>query len=136
MWPTIAARTTAPPAKPIADGVSPNASQTHTGDIGRLDPDGYLTITDRKKELLKTSGGKFVAPQPIENLLRSDRYVQQAVVIGDGRRFVAALIVPAFDQLAHYARARGIPFLAFRGPLAGASTGAHVHVGAASPRLN
>ena len=82
----------------------------HTGDIGRLDADRYLTITDRKKELLKTSGGKFVAPQPIENLLRSDRFVQQAVVIGDGRRFVAALIVPAFDQLAHYARARGIPF--------------------------
>jgi long-chain acyl-CoA synthetase len=82
----------------------------HTGDIGRIDADGYLTITDRKKELLKTSGGKFVAPQPIENLLRSDRFVQQAIVVGDGRHFVAALIVPAFDQLAHYARARGIPF--------------------------
>jgi long-chain acyl-CoA synthetase len=81
-----------------------------TGDIGRLDGDGYLVITDRKKEILKTSGGKMVAPQPIENLLRADRYVAQAVVVGDGRRFISALIVPAFDQIERFARDEGIPF--------------------------
>ncbi|MBI4168901.1 MAG: long-chain fatty acid--CoA ligase [Acidobacteria bacterium] len=81
-----------------------------TGDVGRLDEAGYLVITDRKKEILKTSGGKMVAPQPIENLLRSDRYVAQAVVVGDGRRFIAALIVPALDQVERFAREEGVAF--------------------------
>ncbi|MGH9750658.1 MAG: AMP-dependent synthetase/ligase [Candidatus Polarisedimenticolia bacterium] len=79
-----------------------------TGDIGRLDPDGFLVITDRKKEVLKTSGGKMVAPQPIENRLRSDRYIAQAVLIGDRRRFIAALIVPALEELERYAREAGL----------------------------
>jgi long-chain acyl-CoA synthetase len=68
----------------------------HTGDIGAMDPDGHLRITDRKKDLIVTSGGKKVAPQPIENALRSaQKVVREALVLGDGKKFVAALIVPA-----------------------------------------
>jgi long-chain acyl-CoA synthetase len=74
-----------------------------TGDIGRLD-DGYLVITDRKKELFKTSGGKYIAPSPIEQLIRSSRFVSQAVLIGNERKFPAALIVPNFEMLESYAR--------------------------------
>jgi len=79
-----------------------------TGDIGRFDAHGCLVITDRKKEVLKTSGGKMVAPQPIENLLRADRFIGQAVVIGDRRHFISSLIVPNFDQIRSYAEIKGI----------------------------
>jgi long-chain acyl-CoA synthetase len=82
----------------------------HTGDIGHLDADGYLTITDRKKDLMKTSGGKFVAPQPIENKLKLNPYILNAVVLGDRRRFVSALIVPNLDKLAEHAQRQGIAF--------------------------
>jgi long-chain acyl-CoA synthetase len=71
----------------------------HTGDVGELDAAGRLKITDRKKEILVTSGGKNIAPQPIENLLRADKYIEQAVVIGDHQSFIAALILPHFPAL-------------------------------------
>jgi long-chain acyl-CoA synthetase len=79
-----------------------------TGDIGELSSDGYLKITDRKKDLIKTSGGKYVAPQAIENLLKQNAYVDQAVVIGEGRKFCAALVVPAFERLWAWAVEEGI----------------------------
>ncbi len=81
-----------------------------TGDIGRFDEEGFLVITDRKKDILVTAGGKNVAPQPIENLLKTNPYIQTAVVVGGGRKFISALIVPDFDKLEAYARAKGIPF--------------------------
>src|SRR5919112_6131296 len=79
-----------------------------TGDIGALDAEGYLRITDRKKELFKTSGGKYVAPQPIEQRIKQSRFVNQVVLIGNGRKFAAALIVPHWDQLRAYAQHKGI----------------------------
>ena len=75
-----------------------------TGDIGDLDKDGYLKITDRKKELFKTSGGKYIAPAPIEQMLRSSRFVNQAVLVGSERKFPAALIVPNFEMLESYSK--------------------------------
>lgn len=82
----------------------------HTGDIGRLDADGFLYITDRKKEMFKTSGGKYVAPQVIENQLRASRFIEQAMVIGENRKFPAALIVPNFAFLKEYCALKGIPY--------------------------
>lgn len=76
----------------------------HTGDIGSIDEDGYIRITDRKKDLIKTSLGKYIAPQPIENMIRSIPMVEQVIVIGNARKFPSALIVPAFDALKTYAR--------------------------------
>jgi long-chain acyl-CoA synthetase len=79
-----------------------------TGDIGQIDQDGFLFITDRKKELIKTSGGKYIAPQPLESLIKSSRFVSQVVVIGNGRKFASALIVPNLELLKGYAELKGI----------------------------
>jgi long-chain acyl-CoA synthetase len=81
-----------------------------TGDIGRLDEDGYLIITDRKKELLKTAAGKFVAPAPIENTLKTSPYITNAIVVGDTRKFVSVLIVPNFANIEAAARKAGYDF--------------------------
>jgi len=82
----------------------------HTGDIGYLDREGFLVITDRKKDLIITSGGKNVAPQPIENLLKTSPYISTVVVLGDRRRFISALVVPNFEKLEELARSRNIQF--------------------------
>jgi long-chain acyl-CoA synthetase len=81
-----------------------------TGDIGKLDADGYLVITDRKKELLKTAAGKFVAPAPIENMLKSCPYVTNAIVVGDKRKFVSVLIVLNFATIEAEAKRQGREF--------------------------
>ncbi|HOC19011.1 MAG TPA: long-chain fatty acid--CoA ligase [Vicinamibacterales bacterium] len=83
-----------------------------TGDIGQLSADGYLTITDRKKDLIVTSGGKKIAPQPLENQLKADPLVAEAVIIGEQRKFPAALIVPDFPRLKAWAERVGLPPLA------------------------
>ncbi len=79
-----------------------------TGDIGRIDQDGYLFITDRKKELIKTSAGKFIAPQPIESKLKADVFISHAALVGDREKYVAALLSPNFAALEPWAKAQGI----------------------------
>ncbi|HEV2834263.1 MAG TPA: long-chain fatty acid--CoA ligase [Pyrinomonadaceae bacterium] len=79
-----------------------------TGDVGTLDADGFLRITDRKKELFKTSGGKYIAPQPIEQAIKASRFVNQVVLVGSERKFPAALIVPVWEQLESYCKLKGI----------------------------
>ena len=79
-----------------------------TGDIGAVDKDGFLRITDRKKELFKTSGGKYIAPSRIEQVIRASKFVSQVVLIGDGRKFPSALIVPNFEMLESYAEHKGL----------------------------
>lgn len=81
-----------------------------TGDIGYIDDEGYLLITDRLKDMFKTSGGKYIAPQQIETLLKEDIFIEQVIAIGDGKKFVSALIVPSFEQLEIYCQKHGIPF--------------------------
>ena len=81
-----------------------------TGDIGELDSDGFLNITDRKKDLIKTSGGKFIAPQPIENALKNNVLIAQAAVIGDKRKYASVIISPHFPLLEDWARANKVEF--------------------------
>ncbi len=84
----------------------------HTGDIGEIDSEGCLRITDRKKDLIVTAGGKNIAPQPIEGLLKTNKFVSNAVMIGDKRRFPSMLLVPNFDTLATWLTIKGLPKLA------------------------
>ncbi|MEM8522321.1 long-chain fatty acid--CoA ligase [Flavobacterium sp. PL12] len=76
----------------------------HTGDIGEIDSDGFLKITDRKKEMFKTSGGKYIAPQIIENTMKQSRFIDQIMVIGDGQKMPAAFIQPSFDFIKEWAK--------------------------------
>ena len=79
-----------------------------TGDVGTIDRDGFLRITDRKKELFKTSGGKYIAPQPLEQMIKGSRFVNQVVLIGNERKFPAALIVPNWQLIESYCQLKGI----------------------------
>ncbi|MGQ9577112.1 MAG: AMP-dependent synthetase/ligase [Candidatus Aminicenantales bacterium] len=81
-----------------------------TGDIGYIDEEGYVVITDRKKDIIVTAGGKNVAPQPIENLLKTSPYIANSVVVGDRRRFISALVVPNFEKIEEWAREKGMVF--------------------------
>ncbi len=81
----------------------------HTGDIGEIDDEGFLKITDRKKEIIVNAYGKNVAPAPIENQLKVSRFIEQVVVIGDRRKFLSALVVPDFEALGNWAAVTGLP---------------------------
>ena len=81
-----------------------------TGDIGHLGEDGFLVITDRKKDLIVTAGGKNIAPQPIESILKTNPYISNAVVIGDRRKFISALVVPDMEKLINYAQSNEISY--------------------------
>lgn len=80
----------------------------HTGDIGKIDDDGFLFITDRKKEMFKTSGGKYIAPQILENTFKQSRFIEQIMVIGEGQKMPAALIQPNFDYIKEWANRKEI----------------------------
>lgn len=82
----------------------------HTGDVGVLSPEGFLKITDRIKELFKTSGGKYIAPQPIETKMKESFFIEQMMVVGEAQKFPAALVVPAFPFLKSWCAENGIPF--------------------------
>jgi len=82
----------------------------HTGDIGEIDSDGYLKITDRKKELLKTAGGKYIAPQPIEAMVKRNKFVVNAVLYGDRRKYPIILVVPNYDNLERWAKERNLSY--------------------------
>jgi long-chain acyl-CoA synthetase len=80
----------------------------HTGDIGEVDKDGFLRITDRKKEMFKTSGGKYIAPQVLENALKQSRFIEQLMVIGENQKMPAALIQPNWEFIAEWGKNKGL----------------------------
>ena len=82
----------------------------HTGDIGELDANGFLKITDRKKEIFKTSGGKYVAPLPIENKMKENHLIEQMMVVGAGKKFTGALIVPSYTNLVPWCKQHDVPY--------------------------
>ena len=82
----------------------------HTGDIGQFIEDKYLKITDRKKEMFKTSGGKYIAPQLVENKFKESRYIEQIMVIGEGEKFPSAIVVPSFADVKSWCEIKGIPY--------------------------
>lgn len=82
----------------------------HTGDIGVFEDNQFLKITDRKKQMFKTSGGKYICPQPIENKFKESTFIEQIMVVGEYQKFAGALIVPAFEALESWARAKGVAF--------------------------
>ena len=86
----------------------------HTGDVGELDEDGRLTITDRKKEIIITSGGKNIAPSEIENRLKCSPYINEAIVIGDGRKYLSALIQIEYDNVGKWAQECGLAYTTFK----------------------
>ena len=92
----------------FSDDTDPAARWFKTGDIGYIDAGGYLFITDRKKDLIKTSSGKYVAPQVIEGLLNQSEYIEQTIIVGDKRKYVSALVVPDFERVRAWARSQGI----------------------------
>ena len=100
----------------------------HTGDIGEIDDDEFLTITDRIKDIIVTAGGKNVAPQPIENLLKADDFIEQAVMLGDRERYCVLLVVPSFTNLEAWVRSRGINAPGRKG-VAGLEARARAHGG-------
>ena len=80
----------------------------HTGDIGEVDSEGFLKITDRKKEMFKTSGGKYIAPQLLENAMKQSRFIEQIMVIGDGQKMPAAFIQPGFEFIKEWAKLHNV----------------------------
>src|SRR5690606_2891437 len=92
------------------DQVIDEAGFLHTGDIGELVDGQYLRITDRKKEIFKTGGGKYIAPQVLENKFKESPYIEQVIVIGENERFPAALILPAFPALQSWCERMEIPY--------------------------
>src|SRR5690554_1762721 len=95
---------------PAATAATLEGGWLHTGDVGELDEDGYLRITDRKKDILITAGGKNIAPQKIENQLKSSVYINDAVVLGDRRRYLVALLVLDEDNVRHWAAERQLSY--------------------------
>jgi long-chain acyl-CoA synthetase len=95
-----------------ADTIDPDG-WLHTGDVGTLDAEGFLTITGRKKDILITAGGKNLSPEKIENALKTSPYIKEAVSIGDRRKFVSALIVIELDNVGNWATRRGLPYTSY-----------------------
>ncbi len=98
----------------------------HTGDVGEIDADGFLRITDRKKDLIVTAGGKNVAPQPIENRLKKNRFFDQPVLVGDRERFLSLMLVPDFETVSAWARENGIQALDRKALLSESRVQAHL----------